>query len=113
MVIPKTLDECFVELGKIFNKFQLEEFKAKTEDELAIYHFGLGLWMRNNWGLWCGSPLAKYFNSMGIFHADDMSGIILRSFHRHLKCEELRLEKQIEFFQEYWKRGSMPSGTDK
>ena len=109
MVIPETLEECFIELGKIFNKSQLEEFKTKSEDELAIYHFGIGLWMRNNWGLWAGSQLAKYFKGMGIFHANDMSGIILTSFHRHLKGEEVRLGKQIKFYQEYWKRGSTES----
>lgn len=60
--------------------------------------------MRNNWGLWSGSRLAKYFNEMGIFHPDDMSGIILTSFHRHLNGKDLQLDQQIKYYQEYWER---------
>lgn len=103
--IPANLEECFAELGKLLPKDELKEFKDGEEDKaVSVAHFGLGMWMRNNWGLWSGSRLAKHFNEMGVFHPDDMSGIILRSFHRHLNNRELWLEQQVKRYQEYWEQ---------
>ena len=33
-----------------------------------------------------------------------MSGIILHGYHRHLNKKEIQLEKQIEFYKEYWQQ---------
>jgi hypothetical protein len=52
------------------------------------------MWMRKQLGLWSGSQLAKYFHDKGIHHADDMSGIILDSYHRYLTKREVKLEEQ-------------------
>jgi hypothetical protein len=41
------------------------------------YHLGLGMWMRNNWGLWGGSRLYKYFHDKGVTDPEDMSSIVL------------------------------------
>jgi len=64
------------------------------------------MWLRNNWQLWGGSRLSKYFNNLGIFHPDDMSGIILDSYHRYLTDKEIKLEEQINFYQEYWRNAN-------
>ena len=54
------------------------KIKVMTEDEFSgRYHLGFGMWMRNNWGLWKSSRLSRYFNSLGVYHPDDMTGIIL------------------------------------
>ena len=74
-----------------------EEFRANA-------HFGLGLWMRNNWGLWKGSRLHYFFKTKGILHPDDMSGIILTSYHRNLNDVNIKLKKQIRCYQKYWKK---------
>jgi len=70
---------------------------------MSQYHFGLGMGMRNEWGLWGGSRLAKWFNAQGITHPDDMSGIILHSFWRHLNGKPITLEQQVKYYQDYWK----------
>lgn len=101
--IPKNLDECFVELKKIFSKDELAEIKDSKEEDMIKFHFGLGMWIRNNWIRETDSPLKKYFNEMGIFHPDDMSGIIFTSFHRHLHNKEIKLEEQIQYYKDYWK----------
>jgi hypothetical protein len=44
----------------------------------------------------------------GIFHPDDMSGIILDSFWRHLHSQPIKLEEQTAYYQEYWKVHSEP-----
>jgi hypothetical protein len=61
------------------------------------------MWLRNNWGLWKGSRLSKWFNEKGIQAPDDMSGIILDSFWRHLNGKPLKLDEQIKYYQDYWK----------
>lgn len=101
--IPSNLDECFGELKKILKKEDLEQFKnKKEEDAVSGSHFGLGMWIRNNWGLWKSSRLTKYFKDLGISHPDDMSGIILTSFYRYLNNKNIELEKQIKHYKEYW-----------
>ena len=100
--IPKDLDDCFVELKKIFSKEELEKIKGGAEDQMIRYHHGLGMWLRNNWGLWKGSRLSKWFNEKGIRHPDDMSGIILDSFWRHLHNKPIKLDEQVKHYQDYW-----------
>jgi hypothetical protein len=77
-------------------------FKEEKEEDLPKYHFGTGMGIRNGWALWARSQLAKYFEEMGIFHPDDMSAIILTSYHRHLNNRDIRLDKQREYFARYW-----------
>lgn len=103
--IPENLEECFVELEKVLNKDELEEFKNANEDEIVKYHHSIGRWMRDNWGAWPGSHLTKYFIEMGIFHPDDITNIILTSFHRHLNKKDINLRQQIEYYQQYWEKG--------
>jgi hypothetical protein len=50
--------------------------QPKRED-MIIYHLSLGMWMRNNWGLWGGSRLYKYFQGKGLRDPEDMSSIVL------------------------------------
>lgn len=98
---PKNLQECF-DLLKDFPG--MGSFKKMPEDQIAAkYHFNLGMHLRNEWGLWDQkSELYKYFAAMGLFHPDDMSGVILLSFHRHLNGKELKVEEQIEKYKNYW-----------
>jgi hypothetical protein len=106
--IPANLDDCFSELQKMLRPDFLTEFKNKGERELPEYHMGLGMWLRNNWGLWRGSRLSKYFNQLGIFHPDDMSGIIIETFWSKLNNKPQKLDEKIEFYQEYWKSQETP-----
>jgi hypothetical protein len=48
--------------------------------------------------------LAQYFKKeIGITHPDDMSSIILLSFHRHLNGKELNLSTQVRIYQQFQK----------
>lgn len=102
--IPKDLDDCFVQLKKLLKPEDIATMRSGTEDDMIQYHHGLGMWMRNNWGLWGGSRLAKWFNSKGIMHPDDMSGIILDSFWRHLNNKPIKLKEQVKYYQDYWEK---------
>ncbi len=72
--------------------------QAGSEDDMALYHHGLGTWIRNNWGLWEGSRLSVWFQKKGIEHPDIMSGIILTSFWRHLNGKPIGLEEQFRYY---------------
>ena len=110
--VPTNLEDAFGELKKMLHPDLLKEIKEGSEQDMIGYHMGLGLWMRNNWGLWGGSRLAKYFNGIGIFHPDDMSGIILDSFWRHLNSQPLKLEEQVAHYQRYWKVHAHPKNKN-
>jgi hypothetical protein len=67
------------------------------------FHFSLGMWLRNNWGLWKGgNELTDYFNSIGIYHADDMSSIILFCYVKLLRGDDFDFEKEIKKYKDYW-----------
>jgi hypothetical protein len=100
--IPENLVDCFAELEKLLDKDVLESFKKKNEEDLPLYQFDLARWLRGRWGLWQGSRLAEFFKSIGIFHADDMSAIVLISFHRYLNNRYNDIPKLFEYFRDYW-----------
>lgn len=76
--IPRNLGECFVELDKLLSEIDKNEIRALPKrDDMIQYHLGLGMWMRNNWGLWGGSRLYKYFHDKAMTDPEDMSSIVL------------------------------------
>jgi hypothetical protein len=102
--IPKDLNDCFDQL----NNFWTDSVKLdiKSSEELAFVteaNFGIGMWMRNNWGLWGASRLSTYFSQLKIYHPDDMSTIILTSYHRHLNDRAIKLEEQLLYYYDFWK----------
>ncbi|MBV9927553.1 MAG: hypothetical protein JOZ96_21225 [Acidobacteria bacterium] len=101
--VPKDLEDCLVELEKMLHPSLISEMRLKSEDDMVLYHRSLGTWVRNNWALWAGSRLSRYFNGLGIYHPDDMSGIILTSFWRHLHSQPIRLDEQVERYKKYWR----------
>lgn len=91
--IPKNLYECLTELDGILNfesKKQLIESKDSWEFNSHIG--GLGMWIRNNWGINGGSRLLKYFNDRNIgtemFGNDEISGIIISQYIIWLKGDK-------------------------
>jgi hypothetical protein len=107
MKIPKTLDEAIeIIINDNQNNPKFEELiKLSEQKALAELHFTTGRNIRNDWKLWNEeSDLHKYFKNLGIFHADDMSGIILTSVHRKINNQPIDLENQMEFYKTYWKK---------
>ena len=94
MKIPKTLEECYIELDQSEG---IDQWLTETEDSaIALYHSTTGRWIRNNWGLWTDGKLKQWFISNEITEPDDMSGIILRSFYRYKKGLDINLEEQFK-----------------
>lgn len=80
--IPLDLADCCVQLDQLLAEEDKEFIKNLPDRESTIQlHMSLGLWIRNNWGLWGGSRLQNYFFDMGLDHPDGMSSIILEFYY--------------------------------
>jgi hypothetical protein len=102
-MIPKTLDEAVDFLYDNLTAGLLVEIQDLSEDEfVGRSHFGHGTWIRNSWGLWSGSELSRWFQYRGIFHADDMSSIILTSSYRKIINKPINLDEQVLIYKKYW-----------
>lgn len=110
--IPTDLEDCFAELQRLLPKDLLQTMRDAKEADMVRYHHGLGTRLRNDWGLWRGSRLSAYFNKLGIHHPDDMSGIILTSFWRHLHRVPLETESQVAGYQQYWERAKQDRAVE-
>ena len=103
--IPENLNEALNYLDCNWQEQEKKKFSEKSEDEaISESHLGIGLGIRNSWGLWKEGEkkLVQYFDSLGIFHPDDISSIILTSYHRKLNNKEIDLEGQIQYYVDYW-----------
>lgn len=102
--LPKSFEECLAQLDTIINDSLKLWVKCLPDGHFGnIIHQSFGMYLRNHWNLWSESDLVKSLNQLGIIHPDDMSAIILDSYQRKLKNEEILLDKQIKRYQEYWR----------
>ena len=101
MNIPKTLNEA---IDFIISDLSIEEIDEINSGNISVasMHHGFGSWIRNNWGLWSGSELRTHFLDLGIWHADDMSGIILMAVISKVKNEKFDLNAQINRYIKFW-----------
>lgn len=105
--VPKNLNDALSFLNCIWSDSSKVSFKTKDEKDAVVeLHFGTGQAIRNNWGLWekRKNSLVRYFNRYGIYHPEDISSIILTSFHRNLNNKPIDLDKQIEYYKAYWEK---------
>lgn len=125
--LPKDLDEAiedyltFYSKSEDFNKIN----RLKESEFLSVAHHGSGQFIRNSWYLWWHEGhqykewpktkpnLVQWFNNLGIFHADDMSGIIITSAYRKHNKMILELEKQVTHYKNYWKTQGFEDGIYK
>lgn len=106
--VPKELKFSFEYLNKNWDSKEIEIFKNITEKDTTTprnYHFGIGMNLRNNLLRHNekSEEITKFFDSLGIHHYDDMSSIILTSYHRYLNNENIQLKSQVNKYVEYWK----------
>lgn len=91
--IPADLPACMAKLDAMLSE---KEKAYIRENDPILLHFSLGMWIRNEWGLWCDDegviPLVDYFRAHGIQHPDDMSGAILDCYAWHLRGGEVNYE---------------------
>lgn len=95
--IPTDEQDAFSTLEEIANEKGLRKFKNASEDKIkGRLHFGLGMWIMQNWGFYTGSRFSYYLNEKGLYSADDMVEYVIISFHRHLNNVSLESEQIID-----------------
>jgi hypothetical protein len=74
---PETVDEAVDRLMSILDDKQKVTIAAMREEDLIGLHFGLGMAIRNAFGL--HEPGSKLLASCGVVHGDDASGAIIQA----------------------------------
>jgi hypothetical protein len=94
--IPTNIEECMNRLDVLFSDTTKKYFGGK-EEKAAVGEYNMlqGMPIRNNWKLWKGSVLSKYFNSYKVYHPEDMTYFIFTSYHRKLNHQPIEFEKQL------------------
>ncbi|MCE3279281.1 MAG: hypothetical protein K0S44_1472 [Bacteroidetes bacterium] len=107
--IPSDFEGCLKQLDSLTSDGVKEWIKCLPDREFGTrVHHSFGMYLRNNWGLWSNSILSKKLYDMGILHPDDMTAIILDSYQRRIKGEDIRLQEQLKYYQDYWREKGTP-----
>ena len=82
--------------------------KAKADllapDGALRAHTGLGMFLRNEWGLWKHGPLAVSLIGLGFKHPDDMSATILEAYVAREQGKPFDIKGKIAEYDAYWDR---------
>lgn len=91
---PITVSESIEILIEILSDDQKEKISQMSEGEIASQHLGLGMWIRNNFGLRSkGSFLLK---DTGLRNADAASSLILKLLWCYLRDDPDMAKSFIE-----------------
>ena len=98
---PNTVEEA---LERVVSDLEPSEFDFIKKEGIALLHHSLGRAIRNEWGLWDKeSKLYKDFrNTLGLWHADDMSGILLEHIECFVKGSKFDMRRKAQYYKDYW-----------
>lgn len=85
MPTPTTLDEAILALDNLLGDEDRNYLSTCKDENKAAYrlHHSLGRHLRNEWGLWSGSTLAKHLREdHKVTHPDDMSHFVIVTYCR-------------------------------
>lgn len=107
--VPNTFEEAIqflldIAVDPTEDNVSFEKLVQKGEEGFCSdLHMGLGMWIRNNWGLWNKEGgLYTHFISLGIGHPDDMSSILITTVYRRYTGLPDTIEDQVERYQKFW-----------
>lgn len=79
---PTTIDAAVRVLLGLVPTEELAKITQMSEGDLIDLHFGLGQWIRNNFGLWKENP--ELMRATGASEPDDASGVIVKALWQRL-----------------------------
>lgn len=114
-IVPNNLDEAIATIipqltpANIQDIMHIKDEEKETahgrSENLDMYMCLNGMKIRNDWRLWGDSPLAKWLADRGIYHADDMSGVICKAVWMNVKgLGEIDLKQEAEWYKQWWDR---------
>jgi hypothetical protein len=87
---PTDIAQALACLDKHWSAETKRTFAALPAKQVILTHMSVGMWIRNNWGLWRGGPLRAFFTDRQISHPDGMSVLILDAYW--LRAQGCRLD---------------------
>jgi len=103
--VPENVEQALAALDEWLSEPQKQYYRCldldAARDEL---HFGLALWIRNNWGLFEPNPLTASLAPTGLRHPDDVSNLVAYQYVRRLHGEPLDVEGFARPIRDYWQR---------
>ena len=85
---PDTMDAAVEYLRRTLPRRTLDEIRAMPKKELGQCHFGLGIWIRNNLGLWTTNT--ALLAATGKKHPDDASMVIIKALWKYLRVNRFK-----------------------
>lgn len=114
--IPKDLTDAFSQLNELMVPETRNRFKSMPEEELDKMNSTLGNWIRANWGFHDGSRLTVYLNQYNVSWPEDMSHVIIITYHRYLNNKPLNLKELVDHYTEkkfnYWKQRAINTAAE-
>lgn len=77
---PKDVEAAIQCLDVHWSDEVKRSFAGLPAKEVIRTHIGVGMWIRNNWGLWKGGALRDFFAAQGVRHPDSMSSVLLNAY---------------------------------
>jgi hypothetical protein len=81
------MEEAYIELDNMFSAEQKEQLRT-GEQQIGDLVLGFGLQLKEYWGLWQDSKIAKYLRRRDIEHPDQMVTYIFANYVDYLKKKE-------------------------
>ena len=102
--IPEDLATCWLALDYLLDIDSKRTFKESPEENLCLFHNGLGRAIRNKWDLWNKeSSLREFFDiAYDLQHPDDISGVVIHTYWRKLNNKPLDLMELVSEYKEFW-----------
>jgi hypothetical protein len=85
-ILPKTVDDAVTVLLTLMPDIEQAKVAQVREEDLERLHLGMGIWIRNNLGLWSGNE--ELMADTGAYDADSAAAVITRTFW--LRVRDLR-----------------------
>ena len=82
---PETVDQAVGVLLRLLPDGEKAKIAAMSQDDSVALHLGLGMWIRNNLGLW--SEKSALLESARAQNPDDASVVIIEALWRRLREE--------------------------
>jgi len=83
---PDSIEKAIDILKVVLTDEQISDISQKNKDDLISYHFSIGRWIRNNFGLW--NDHSDLRNELGGGHPDDASTVLLEKLWESLKLDD-------------------------
>ncbi len=108
---PKTLDEAVDQMIAAMTEDDKARFRQEDPKWPGIgFHFGGGMAMRNEWGLWEHiTPLGQQFLANGVWHGDDRSACVYKALYARLTGQPFDLAAQGRFYRAWWTKRYGPA----